>query len=187
MHTEYTRLQKRWHLKAKTVNDETQCLYGYKCTKFICMIIICYSRATVAVMPTLPLLAGDLRFFASSPALPLFTSTINMEYLVKDWTLITAFLFLLNHKEMLKLRWNGESPPPHPTEGLYIALISQPSEALRCCWHGSAGCPWRFLDVSRFLNSVGWHVCGWWPKLVALGEWWKLSKQVGQQGPIWVT
>ena len=43
---------------------------------------------------------------------------------------------------------------------LNIALIPQPSEALRCCWHGSAGCPWRFLDVSLFLNSVGWHV--WW-------------------------
>jgi len=45
------------------------------------------------VMPTLPLLAGDLRFFASSPALllwyinlPLFTSTINIEYLVKNKT-----------------------------------------------------------------------------------------------------
>ena len=44
----------------------------------------------VSVMPTLPLLVGDLRFFASSPALPfwyinllLFTSTINIEYLVK--------------------------------------------------------------------------------------------------------
>ena len=47
----------------------------------------------VAVMRTLPLLAGDLRFFASSPALPLcyinlplFTSTINIEYLVKNKT-----------------------------------------------------------------------------------------------------
>ena len=46
-----------------------------------------------AVMPTLPLLAGDLRFFVSSPALPLwfinvplFTSTINIEYLVKNKT-----------------------------------------------------------------------------------------------------
>ena len=46
-----------------------------------------------AVMPTLPLLAGDLRFFASSPALSLwyinlllFTSTINIEYLVKNKT-----------------------------------------------------------------------------------------------------
>ena len=46
-----------------------------------------------SVMPTLPLLAGDLRFFASSPALPLwyitlplFTSTINIEYLVKNKT-----------------------------------------------------------------------------------------------------
>ena len=45
----------------------------------------------IAVMSTLPLLAGDLRFFASSPALllwyinlPLFTSTINIEYLVKN-------------------------------------------------------------------------------------------------------
>ena len=45
---------------------------------------------TDAWMPTLPLLAGDLRFFASSPALPLwyinlplFTFTINIEYLVK--------------------------------------------------------------------------------------------------------
>ena len=45
------------------------------------------------VMPTLPLLVGDLRFFASSPALPLryinlplVTSTINIEYLVKNKT-----------------------------------------------------------------------------------------------------
>ena len=45
----------------------------------------------VTVMPTLPLLAGDLRFFALSPALllwyinlPLFTSTIITEYLVKN-------------------------------------------------------------------------------------------------------
>ena len=45
------------------------------------------------VMPTLPLLAGDLRFFALSPALrlcyinlPLVTSTINTEYLVKNKT-----------------------------------------------------------------------------------------------------
>ena len=41
---------------------------------------------TIAVMPTLPLLAGDLRFFAASPALLLFTSTIKIEYLVKDKT-----------------------------------------------------------------------------------------------------
>ena len=41
---------------------------------------------TIAVMPTLPLLAGDLRFFAASPALPLFMSTIKIEYLVKDKT-----------------------------------------------------------------------------------------------------
>ena len=41
---------------------------------------------TIAVMPTLPLLAGDLRFFAASPALPLLTSTIKIEYLVKDKT-----------------------------------------------------------------------------------------------------
>ena len=48
---------------------------------------------SVSVMPTLPLLAGDLRFFASSPTLPLwyinlllFTSTINIEYLVKNET-----------------------------------------------------------------------------------------------------
>ena len=41
----------------------------------------------------LPLLAGDLRFFVSSPALPLwyitlplFTSTINIEFLVKNKT-----------------------------------------------------------------------------------------------------
>ena len=46
---------------------------------------------TIAVMPTLPLLPGD--FFAASPALPLwyinlplFMSTINIEYLVKDKT-----------------------------------------------------------------------------------------------------
>ena len=45
------------------------------------------------VMPTLPLLVGDLHFFASSPALPLryinlplVTSTINIEYLVKNKT-----------------------------------------------------------------------------------------------------
>ena len=49
-------------------------------------------------MPTLPLLAGDLRFFASSPALPLwyinlplFTSTINIEYLVKNKRLSLRF------------------------------------------------------------------------------------------------
>ena len=42
-----------------------------------------------AVMPTLPLLAGDLRFFALSPALPLwyinlplFKSTTNIEYVI---------------------------------------------------------------------------------------------------------
>ena len=47
----------------------------------------------MTVMPTLPHLAGDLCFFASSPALPLwyinlplFTSTINIEYLVKNKT-----------------------------------------------------------------------------------------------------
>ena len=46
-----------------------------------------------ALMPTLPLLGGDLRSFSSSPALPLwyinlplFTSTINIEYLVKNKT-----------------------------------------------------------------------------------------------------
>ena len=46
-----------------------------------------------SVMPTLLLLARDLCFFASSPALalwyinlPLFTSTINIEYLVKNKT-----------------------------------------------------------------------------------------------------
>ena len=46
-----------------------------------------------AVMLTVPLLAGDLSFFASSPApplwyinLPLFMSTINIEYLVKNKT-----------------------------------------------------------------------------------------------------
>ena len=46
-----------------------------------------------AVMPTLLLLVGDFRFFASFPALPLwfinlplFTSTINIEYLVKNKT-----------------------------------------------------------------------------------------------------
>ena len=48
---------------------------------------------SLAVMPTLPLLAGDLRSFSSSPTLPLcyinlplFTSTINIEYLVKNKT-----------------------------------------------------------------------------------------------------
>ena len=47
----------------------------------------------ITVMPTLPLLAGDLRLFAASHALPLwyinlplFTSTINIEYLVKNKT-----------------------------------------------------------------------------------------------------
>ena len=48
-----------------------------------------YSPPTnpTAVMPTLPLSAGDLRVFASSPALPLFfTSTINIDYLVKNIT-----------------------------------------------------------------------------------------------------
>ena len=47
----------------------------------------------MSVMPTLPLLAGDWRFFASSLALllwyinlPLFTSTINIDYLVKNKT-----------------------------------------------------------------------------------------------------
>ena len=47
----------------------------------------------ITVTPTLPLLAGDLCFLASSPALllwyinlPLFTSTINIEYLVKNKT-----------------------------------------------------------------------------------------------------
>ena len=46
-----------------------------------------------AVMPTLLLLAGDLRFCASFPILPLwyinlplFTSTVNIEYLVKNKT-----------------------------------------------------------------------------------------------------
>ena len=46
-----------------------------------------------ALMPTLPLLAEDLRSFSLSPALPLsyinlplFTSTINIEYLVKNKT-----------------------------------------------------------------------------------------------------
>ena len=50
-------------------------------------------QAPTRVMPTLPLLAGDLRFFALSPALPLwyinlplFMSTINIEYLVKNKT-----------------------------------------------------------------------------------------------------
>ena len=48
------------------------------------------SQLQYSVMPSLPLLVGDLRFFASFPALqlwyihlPLFTSTINIEYLVK--------------------------------------------------------------------------------------------------------
>ena len=47
----------------------------------------------ITVTPTLLLLAGDLHFFASSPTLPLwyinlplFTSTINIEYLVKNKT-----------------------------------------------------------------------------------------------------
>ena len=47
------------------------------------------------VMPTLPLLAGDLRFFASSPAPPALVHKspsfyvhhkINIEYLVKNKT-----------------------------------------------------------------------------------------------------
>ena len=49
-------------------------------------------------MPTLPLLAGDLRFFVLSPALPLwylnlplFTFTINIEYLVKTTSLNLRF------------------------------------------------------------------------------------------------
>ena len=52
-----------------------------------------HSPPLSAVVPTLPLLVGDLRFFASSPALPLwyinlplFTSTVNIEYLVKNKT-----------------------------------------------------------------------------------------------------
>ena len=49
----------------------------------------------VTVMPTLPLLAGDLRFFASSPAPPALVHKspsfyvhhkINIEYLVKNKT-----------------------------------------------------------------------------------------------------
>ena len=50
-------------------------------------------RYNVPMMPTLPLLAGGLPFFVSSHALPLwyinlpfFTSTINIEYLVKNET-----------------------------------------------------------------------------------------------------
>ena len=50
-------------------------------------------RISSPVMPTLPLLVGDLRFFALSPTLllcyinlPLFTSPINIEYLVKNKT-----------------------------------------------------------------------------------------------------
>jgi len=56
-------------------------------------VIIILVTYIISVMPTLPLLAGDLRSFAPSPALPLwyinlplFTSTINIEYLVKNKT-----------------------------------------------------------------------------------------------------
>ena len=83
-----------------------------------------------SVIPTLPLLVGDLRFFALSPALPLwyinlplFTSTINIEYLVekqsrlsdlahfwfKTWiflirsTVSGAFLHVFSHWQRLFL------------------------------------------------------------------------------------
>ena len=48
--------------------------------------VYCPPTNPTAVMPTLPLSAGDLRVFASSPALPLFTSTINIDYSVKNIT-----------------------------------------------------------------------------------------------------
>ena len=44
-----------------------------------------------------------------------------------------------------------------------------------------------------YLHNILFSCDGWWPKLVARADWWKLSKlslnlsvQVGQQGPIWV-
>ena len=64
-------------------------------SKSVCNLFFLKSPIPVskAVMPTLPLLAGDLRFFASSPALPLwyinlplFMSTVNIENLVKNKT-----------------------------------------------------------------------------------------------------
>ena len=107
-----------WFCKAKTYNflallGETncECWFSAPTVTGFRIIFAKIPDIIITVMSTLPLLARDLRFFASSPALPLwyinlplFTSTINIEYLVKDWTLITAFLFSLNHKEMLKLR-----------------------------------------------------------------------------------
>ena len=65
------------------------------------MVYVKIVNNTKPVMPTLPLLARDLHFFASSPTLllwyinlPLFTSTINMEYLVKTKTDLFAVQFL---------------------------------------------------------------------------------------------
>ena len=56
---------------------------------------------TFTVMPTLPLLAGELCFFSSSPALPLwyinvplFTCTLNIEYLVKSETDFVCVFFV---------------------------------------------------------------------------------------------
>ena len=71
------------------------------------------ARFHFTVTPTLPLLAGDLRFFASSPALPLwyrnlslFTSTINKTNFLlvllchtpsrEDRTRIAPLFFALN-------------------------------------------------------------------------------------------
>ena len=64
-----------------------------------------------------------------------------------------SFFFPLN----LMNCWNyGGRVPIPPTEALN--MMPQPSEAVCCSRHGSAGCPWRFLDVSQFLYSGGWQV-----------------------------
>ena len=136
-------------------------------------------------MPTLPLLAGDLRFFASSPALPLWyinlPSTINIEYLVKDWTLITAFLFSLNHKEMLKLRWNGEvpnlPPPPHwrPIYSPNFTALGGSSLLLtRFCWLPlkiSGRLPifeFRGLACMQLMTKIS---CTWWMMEIVKASW----------------
>ena len=70
-----------WSENGYTVDFRTVPTFA---TAHICSALL----EILAVMPTLPLLAGDLHFFASSPALrlwyinlPLFTSTINIEHL----------------------------------------------------------------------------------------------------------
>ena len=71
------------------------CIYCYCTKKNREWPGYCYSYTTIQ------LLAGDLRFFASSPALllwyinlPLFASTINIEYLVKNKTGVRCSSFL---------------------------------------------------------------------------------------------